>query len=294
MELRHLRYFVMAAEELNISHAAARLNVSQPAVSRQIHDLEEELGVSLFQRERIGLSLTPAGRGALVHAKAILRQAAGLGDAMRPFRDAAKGVTLKVGYLPTALPVFLADGLLRFNRAHKNVCVEISEMTPTVQEAALRSGEVDLALPGQPWAALKQEFEVVILHKTPIGVALPEGHRLAGRKSLDLRELETERFVSLSEKFFPTRPQMMTELFGKAGYEPEVVRKAKGLSEMLGMVATGFGIALVPLELNHIAHSRVVFAKLRRPALSLSFSAVWKKGRSDSHVSELVSFLKQG
>ena len=86
---------------------------------------------------------------------------------------------------------------------------------------------------------------------------------------------------------------MMKELFGKAGFEPLVVMKAKGLSELLGMVATGVGIALVPLELNHIAHSRVVFARLRRPALSLSFSAVWKQGECAPRVRELVGFLRQ-
>ncbi|MDP6700212.1 MAG: LysR family transcriptional regulator, partial [Candidatus Latescibacteria bacterium] len=104
MELRHLRYFAMAAEEENISRASARLHISQPAVSRQIKDLEEELGVQLFERLRDGLKLTAAGNRALVHARQILRKAAELEEAMHPFRGQHTTLTLAVGYIPTALP----------------------------------------------------------------------------------------------------------------------------------------------------------------------------------------------
>jgi len=292
MELRHLRYFIMAAEELNISRASARLNVSQPAVSRQIRDLEEELGVSLFERERVGLALTPAGEAALVHARAILRRETGLKDAMNAFRNEKRRITIRVGYLPTALPVFLADGLLRFNREHPEACVRISEMPPAAQEAALRKGEIDLALLGQPWPSLKREFSVDALHVTAVGLALPEGHRFAQRKALDLGELQSETFVSLSEKAFPTRPEMLRELFGKAGYEPRIVMKANGLSELLGMVASGIGIALVPMELDRIAPAQVAFVKLRRPQRSLIFCAAWRKDETHALVAELIAILK--
>ena len=98
MELRHLRYFVMAAEEANISRAAARLNVSQPAVSRQIRDLEAEWDVQLFAREPQGLRLTPAGEVALTQARDILSRALQLGEALRPFSATNRRVTLKVGF----------------------------------------------------------------------------------------------------------------------------------------------------------------------------------------------------
>lgn len=292
MELRHLRYFLMAAEELNISRASARLNVSQPAVSRQIHDLEEELGVTLFHRERIGLKLTPAGETALVHAKSIFRKTTGLVDAMRPFQKEGDAVQLRLAYLPTALPVFLTEGLLRFQKARRDVCVMISEMTPREQEAALQAGDVDLALLGHPWPGLRQAFNVKVLHKTPVGVALPSGHRLAGRKSLDLVELREEAFVSLLESAFPTRAPMLAELFGKAGYDPLVIMKAKGLSELLGMVSTGAGIAVVPMELRHIAPAGLSFVRLKRPQFTLHFCAVWKTGDCETVIEALIHSLK--
>ncbi|NOX98285.1 MAG: LysR family transcriptional regulator [Verrucomicrobia bacterium] len=141
-----MRYFVMAAEEKNISRAAARLNISQPAVSRQIRDLEEELGAVLFERERNGLSLTEAGHTALGHARQMLRQEKALGEAMRFFVENEGLASLKVGFIPTALTGFLAEALRLFNQKQSRVCVQIYEMSPRQQEKALRKGDIDLAL----------------------------------------------------------------------------------------------------------------------------------------------------
>ena len=125
MELRHLRYLVMAAEETNISRAAARLNVSQPAVSRQIKDLEAELGVKLFEREHNGLRITEAGGTALAHARELLRQSSTMIEAMQAFAKRGQVLSIKVGFLPTALPGFLAEGMRKFNRTYQNVCVHV-------------------------------------------------------------------------------------------------------------------------------------------------------------------------
>ncbi|MEM9159423.1 MAG: LysR family transcriptional regulator [Verrucomicrobiota bacterium] len=292
MELRHLRYFAMAAEEANVSRAAARLNVSQPAVSRQIRDLEEELGVGLFERQRLGLSLTPAGQTALAHAKEVLRQASAMAGAMKPFRAEGERVTVKVSYLPTALPVFLAEGLRSYNREYENVCVQIFEMTPADQAEALRKGEVDLALIGHASPDLKKEFAVEVLRKTPMVVALPDEHRLAKRKAIDLSELKGESFVSLSERKFPTRKEMTKTLFGKVEYTPNIVFEANGLSELLGLVGGGMGVAIVPRDLTELPHPRVVFAKLRRPSHSLNFAAAWRKEEPLEEIGNLVRLLK--
>ena len=292
MELRHLRYFVMVAEEENVSRAAARLNVSQPAVSRQIRDLEEELGVSLFERERLGLVLTTAGQTALAQAREVLRQAAALQDVLRPFRESGRRVSLRVAYLPTALPMFLADGLRRFNQRYPEVCVQIFELSPLEQESALRKGTIDLALLGQPRGGMSDSFKVEVLHKTPIVVALPEGHPLAERKAIDLAELKDDEFIGLSQKSFPTRPQMMETLFSKAGYRPRGSVEAKGLSELLGLVGSGAGVAVVPLDLEKLPHARVVFVKLRRPTYTLSFAAVWRKDESLEAVEQFVGLLR--
>ncbi len=293
MELRHLRYFVMVAEEENVSRAAARLNVSQPAVSRQIHDLEDELGVTLFQRQRIGLSLTTAGHTAFIQAKEVLRQAGTLTELMRPFQNESETRTLKIGYLPTALPGFLAEGLRLFNQDHKEVCVQIFEMSPCDQEKALRSGEIDLALLGQARPELKKEFTIEPIRKSPIAIALPNTHSLAQRKSIDLADLADDPFITLTEKRFPGRPQMMKSLFERAKINPRIVIEAAGLSELLGLVGSGAGVALIPEDLNQLPHQNVVFVKLRRPTHTLTFSGVWNKKSQSKEIPNMLSLLKQ-
>lgn len=289
MELRHLRYFIMAAEEANISRAAARLNVSQPAVSRQIRDLESEFGAALFNRQPQGLSLTPAGEIALPQAKAILREAGSLTEAMQAFSHSGQRPTLKVGFIPTALPGLLAEGLKRFNRDHPRTCVQIFEMHPGEQVAALRRGELDLALPGAASRAVKAEFFTRSLRTTPLGLAVPSDHPMADRTSVELTDLADETFLSLNEERFPGRERMHRRLFALAGINPEIGLHASGLNELLGLVGSGVGIALVPTDLQRIHSSGVTFLKLRRPRMTFNFSAVWK---DSDHRSEIESFVK--
>jgi len=282
----------MAAEEANISHAAARLNVSQPAVSRQIKDLEEELGVALFDREHNGLSLTDAGKTALVQARELLRQSSALADSMESFARQDQLVSVKVGFLPTALPGFLAEGMRRFNRKYQNVCVQIFEMSPTEQETALRSGEIDLALIGDPCPDIVRDFKVKTVRKTEMAIVVPDDHRLAKRKAANLAELADDTFLTLHEDHFPDRPEMMADMFSRAGINPRVTIKAKGLSELLGLVGGGAGVAIAPADLNQLPHSGVVFIRMTKPKLPLQFSAAWRKRGDVSAVEALVELLE--
>ena len=292
MELRHLRYFAMAASERNISRASERLNVSQPAVSRQLKDLEEELGAPLFVRERNGLSLTAAGETALVHAKEILRRTNGLEEAMRAYGGGAERV-IRIGFIPTALSGFLADALRQFHLTRSDVTVELRELMPRPQEEALRKGEIDLALLGTPCPELQKEFQLKSILKTPVAAVVPDHHPLAKRKSIDLLELSKDRFVSLDQRFFPGRPELMAELGRRAGFEPEIRFYAEGLSELLGLVAGGGGVAVLPADVAQLPHPRVVFLSLRRPKLSLESSAVWLKSREDEAFLELIALLSR-
>lgn len=292
MELRHLRYFVMAAEEENISRAASRLNVSQPAVSRQIRDLEEELGLPLFHRESTGLRLTGAGSAALAHAREILRQSSTMIEAMEALANRESAVSVKVGFLPTALPGFLASGMRQFNRKYKNVNVQIFEMSPTGQEEALRNGEIDLALIGELCPAVKRDFHYDTIRSTEMAMVLPDDHPLAGRKSVELAEFAHDTFVTLHEKHFPGRPEMMAGMFSKAGISPEVTLRANGLSELLGLVGGGAGVAMAPADLVQLPHHGVVFVKMKKPKLTLLFSAAWRKTGDLTGVEALVELLK--
>ena len=289
MELRHLRYFVTAAEEKNISRASVRLHISQPAVSRQIKDLEEELGVPLFKRLRDGLELTDAGNSALMHAREVLRQAAVLQEAMSPFRGRSARAILSVGYIPTALPGGLARALRVFEQQYKDQRIQIYEMTPGQQVEALRKDQLDVSLLGMPWSGIKEEFATRVILKVPMAVIVPADHPLASRPAVDLADLQKEPFVSFHEDQFPGRPELLEHMFHRRSVAPEVVAKARGLSELLGLVAAGRGVALAPSDLDQFPHVGVVFLKLKRPKLILESSALWKR---DRETPELLSFVE--
>jgi len=292
MELRHLRYLVTAAEEGSVSRAAARLNVSQPAVSRQLRDLEDELGVKLFHRESQGVTLTESGATAVSHAKDLLRRAKTMLEAVGRTSDRGRK-TLHVGFIPTALSGFLAEGMRRFNQRHSDVCVQIREMSPREQESALREGEIDLALLGSVSPEAKRVFKTAPILKAAMSVALPDHHLFALRKSIDLIELADETFVSLHERHFPGRPELMANLGERAGFAIDVGVKADGLSEALGMIAGGAGVAVLPEDVERLPHPGVVFVRMRSPRLQLTSSAAWRRSESAPEIEELVALLQE-
>ena len=291
MELRHLRYFVMAAAEANISRAAARLNVSQPAVSRQIRDLEAEWDVTLFEREPQGLRLTPAGEVALPQARDLLRQAGQLQAALQPFSATGRQITLHVGFIPTALPGLLTEGLKHFNTAQPSICIQISEMHPGEQISALREGKIDLALPGAASAKIKAEFFTRSLRTTPLAMVVPRDHRFARRRTVELREFARDSFLSLEETRFPGREKMHQRLFKIAGIQPKVTLHASGLNELLGLVGAGAGVALAPADMKRMQASGVTFLKLARPTMTFNFSAVWRDSNRRKHVEAVIDVL---
>ena len=293
MELGHLRYFVMAAEEGNISRASERLNVSQPAVSRQIKDLEEELGVQLFTREPNGMRLTEAGTAALAHAREVLRQSNSMVDAMKTLASRRKARSIKVGFLPTALPGLLTNALRTFNNRHKEFCVQICEMSPTQQEEALRNGEIDLGLIGEACPEIKRDFHIDTIRRTEVAVIVPDDHPLAGRKAVDLAEFAGDTFVSLNEAKFPGRKELMSDMFTKAGIQPEVSMRAAGLSELPGLVGAGSGVALAPADLVNLPHPGVVFLKLKKPQRVMLFAAAWRKTGDLDGIEALVRLIRE-
>ncbi len=288
MELRHLRYFVTTAEEKNISRASVRLHISQPAVSRQIKDLEKELGVPLFTRMRDGMELTDAGSSALVHAREVLRQAAVMQEAMEAFHGKNAQATLAVGYILTQLPGVLANALRAFEQRHRDTRVQLYEMTPGQQVEALRRDELDVGLLGMPWSSIEGEFTTRVIKKVPMVVIVPADHALASRPSLTLADLQHEPFVSFHEDQFPGRPELLARLFRRAWTVPQIVAKARGFSELLGLVAAGRGVAFAPSDLDQFPHVGVAFAKLTHPQLTLNSSALWKGKRETP---ELLSFV---
>ena len=291
MELRHLRYFVTAAEELNISRASARLRVSQPAVSRQMHDLESELGVALFVRRSDGLALTDAGESFLIHAREILRKSAEAATHMDSFRRRPVK-KLTVGYIPSVMTEILTPALKSFTRGNRDTEVHLKELAPQDQARSLRDGKIDLALLGNPCPELASEFDIVELRRVSFDAVLPDDHRLAKRASVGLKELKNEIFIGFDEGLFPGRNSTICCACQEAGFTPRIVLRVENLTSLLANVAAGKGLALTPGEVSQLPHSGVVFVKLKRPVPSVISAAATRKGDRNPRLAELLRMCR--
>jgi LysR family transcriptional regulator, benzoate and cis,cis-muconate-responsive activator of ben and cat genes len=290
MELRHFRYFLAAAEELNISKASRRINVSQPAMSRLVHDLEDELGTTLFIRERFGLSLTPAGEKLLVYARQILALSS---EAVRVLRNQPAAATITIGFIASSLGSFLGTALKSFRESHPGIVVKIHELSPADQVKALRKGQIDIALIGNPCGALHDEFETRVLFEMRMTAALPASHRLAKRKLVSLKELEQDAFVGYGEESFPCRNQTIINACRVAGFKPDLRYQAESLVEVLAMIGSGAGVCLMPADMRNLPHPGVKFASIREKLEPIRFTAAWRRDGDFSIIENLLGHIKR-
>jgi LysR family transcriptional regulator, benzoate and cis,cis-muconate-responsive activator of ben and cat genes len=288
MELRHLRYFVTAAEELNVSRASVRLRISQPAVSRQIRDLEDELRVDLFARDHTGLRLTRAGEVFLPQAREILKRSDEAVARMEPFRVPSKE-PLVVGYISSALASVVTPALRTFGQTHPETQIDLMELSPTDQLVALREKKIDLAFPGTPCPSVAEEFEVTELFRTALAAVVSDHHHLALRKKLRLVELKSETFIGFCEDAFPDRNHLLEAACQQAGFVPRIERHAKNISAAVALVASGKGVTLMTTEAEHLPHPQAVFIPLQAPTPALVTSMA---RRRDDEREDLRAFVE--
>lgn len=272
MELRHLRYFVAVAQEGNLTRAAARLFITQPALSRQMKDLEKLLGVTLFFRTASGMSLTPAGREFLPQARQITEQSAEAMLSMRRFTE-CRNSSLAIGYIAPALGSFLGAALQIFRQKHAQIEIKLFELSPGRQIEALREGRLDIALIGHADRELNREFQLMTIRRIALVAALNSAHPLAGRAAIKIRELQNETFIGLDETTFPGRGELVRSVCRRAGFTPRIAHEADGLSSLLALIGSNVGIGIMPDDVQQLPSSNVAFKPLRAPQSHINFSA---------------------
>jgi DNA-binding transcriptional LysR family regulator len=287
MELRHLRYFVVVAEELNLTRAAAKLHVAQPALSRQMHDLEDELQTPLFARTRAGVELTRAGRAFYPKARGILAQTA---DAMNEARTAAGAVSgrLGLGY-PSGLHLnYLAPLIADFRKAHPTVEFDFFHALPPEQVKALRNLRIDVGFVALPLHA--DGIEQQPIWRVPFKVVLPERHPLAKKREFKLTDLRHEDFVFCTRE---SRPEFYDEFFrlcANAGFHPRIVQEVGGYpTTLLGLVSVGAGIGVLP-HFEQVERIRgIVWRPLVKPKVWWEFALVWQRGHESLVLKEFLA-----
>jgi LysR family transcriptional regulator, benzoate and cis,cis-muconate-responsive activator of ben and cat genes len=287
MELRHLRYFTTVAEEQNITKAAARLHVSQPPLSRQIRDLEEELGVALFERSAKSVKLTEAGRIFLVEALAVLARADQARDAVRAFANQCTG-ELHVGYAPSLTVELLPHALREFQKTSPGVRVTLHDLSTEEMLTGLRGGKLDLALMIRPGKASLNALTFQELRRYGICVAVHPGHALANAKQVSLKDLQRERLVGYTRQDYPEYHDWLEELFAPFGRKPSVDEHDSATS-LIAAVESGRGVAMVPESFACFVGPRLKLIPLRPAPASFPVGVVRRKGKAPVTVMEFIS-----
>lgn len=278
MELRHLRYFVAVGEEEHYGRGAQRLRVAQPALSRQIQDLEEEIGFKLFDRLARGVQLTSAGKLFLDEVRRLLQQ---VDDATTRARSVATGQsgTLRVGFIESmSWHGIVPDSFREFRTQQPEVELQIKPLSSAGQVDAVRSGELDA---GFVFTLARMDRELVWRQIAEIGLmlAVPKGHSLARTRRINLRNLNNVSFI-----WFPRREspffydQLMHACFRGGLKSPRIVQEGVNEATILSLVSCGLGVAFVSAATRWRCPESVVLVEVSDLKLPLPFALIWRKG----------------
>jgi len=292
LELRHLRYFVMVAEELNFTRAAERLDMAQPPLSQQIQDLEDEvLGVKLFERKR-PLRLTQAGVAFLNDARSLLATLELAIDKTQRIERGESGYLI-VGFTSSMANGVSIDILQDFQQQYPNIKLILRELNSAVQINRLRERQVDIVFIYRDRKIIPdKDLEVLPLQPEQLIVVLPERHPLAAKEAIEIAALDGEEFImplpQLEAGLFP----QINQIFKQAQIEPNIVQSALFMVTILGLVAGGVGISILPSSVQNLQRKGVVYRPLVEQTLSDRLTAIWRADDSSAILSNFIHVIR--
>lgn len=292
VELRHLRYFVTVAASQNFTQAARQLRVAQPALSRQIQDLEEELGVALLERSPRGARLTPAGEAFAVEARAVLQRVEEASQVARAFAQGERG-ELQLGYAPSPTVELLPRILHAFQGEAPGVHVVMHDLSSEEMTRGLCDGKLHVALLVKPLAKELRGLTFEELCRYPLCVALPPEHRLAGAKRVGLKELAGEPLVAYSRSEYPEYHEFLAELFKPFDGTPRIAEELDGATSLIAAVEARRGLALVPSCMACLAGPRLKLRELQPAPPPIIVGVACKLGGLCSVGQRFVKLLRE-
>jgi len=264
MELRHLRYFVVVAEELNFTRAAGRLHIAQPPLSQQIRQFEDELGVMLLHRTKHIVQLTGAGRAVLVEARRALAQAEKVAIVARRSAQGLAG-DLNIGF-PSSAPHTVLPKILRaFRSRFAVVTLKLHELSTQEQIEWLTAGRIDVGFIRLPVENLDASLMVKPILREALVLAVPKGHALGRLRSVPVGSLANAPFIRFPRHIAPGLYNQIDWMCGRAGFRPRVVQEALQIHTTISLVAAGLGVAIVPESIGSLHPEQVVYRPLIRP-----------------------------
>lgn len=290
MNRRRLRSFIALAEELHFGRAAARSNITQPALTQQLHQLEEELQVELMHRTKRTVSLTRAGEVFLAEARKIVGN---MEHAIHLAREIGSGLSghLIVGATAPALYIGLPAIIKQYKQVMPGIQVLVREMTTTEQESALRAGDIDVGICHPPLD--DTSLNCVEIARMPFDIVMSESNPLAKKRILRLHDLASESFIVFARAIAPNMYDGVIMMCQEQGFSPKVILEASPAQSIVGLAACGVGIGLIASELQHFAQPLVVFRRLTGPAPMLAMGASYSSESLSLAVKTFIDTARQ-
>jgi DNA-binding transcriptional LysR family regulator len=287
--MQSLRYFVAVAEELSFSRAAGRLRMTQPPLSRCIRELEEDLGMVLFERSRRRVRLTSAGE---VLRNSAVRIFGEIDRAVEDARRASRGEagSVKLAYVPAADFNILPRILKGFRERHAHVRVDVHAMTTPEQLIALRSRHIDLGIVRLP--AKSKDVILEPLTRESLVLAAPEGHPLARSSNVSLGALENAPFIVPRRDSAPILQHSIRRLLENAGVEVGIAAESENIHDALSLVAGGMGVSLFPESVRVIRRRGIVYRPIQPKRLYLETGLAYQSGDGSQARNALIRIAR--
>ena len=292
MELRHLRYFVVAAQLEHFGRAAARLSIVQPALSKQIRELEVEVGTALFERLPRGVRLTAAGRAFLEDAGRLLDEARRATERAREVGHGRAG-RLRVGFVDTAIYHAVLPRLIeRFRREFPAVRLDLAQQPSVVQGELLRNGELSLGFVFHRPENLPALGTHPIVSE-PIVLAVPRRHHLATRRQVKLAELKDEPFVWIPRAVSPPFYDGIFAACARHGFAPRIVQEGQTDLTILSLVATGVGLSFCVASARHRKPEDVALVRVADLKMTVRLEAAWRTDDANPALAHFLSAVRR-
>lgn len=290
MELRHLHYFIAVAEELHFSRAAERLHISQPPLSQQIQSLENELGVKLFERTKRQVHLTEAGEVFLERSYQVLAQ---LEQAIAVTQQIGRGEVgkLAIGFVDSAMYTLLPEIFRVFREHFPAVEMRLHELTTQEQIQSLHHKQIDIGIVRSAISELGLSVECLLPES--LVLALPENHPLSAQTQVSLSALADELFILFPAKLGPVFYEQIIHSCQQAGFRPKVVQEAVQMQTIVGLVAAGLGIAIVPASMQNFHRSGVIYRPLQEQIPKTGLYLAWRQHDSSPVVNAFLGLARK-
>ena len=290
MELYQIKYLLALAKDLHFKKAAEHLCIVQPALSRQIAALENELGFKLFERNKRNVHLTLAGAS-------FCQEVSGVFELIENARKNAKHIhenateILKIGYVGSALHKALPKFIAQLQKQFPNIKTYLTEMDTAQQMAAVKEGKLDICLSRNPEKHKFLLFKVI--QKETFSLVVPAGHRLNKKTFKDLRQGKEEPFILPSKMDGEEYYDLIMGLFKEAGIEPNIAHESVHGGTILKLVESGLGISILPSSFNTGKNPKIVFIDLKQYTPRAELFIVWNKGNQNPVLKKALESIKK-